>query len=134
MIKKIFEYAEKEYSANPENHHMEYWKKLLNLGSIMDESTIKIAVKYLDKCKEYVESNYVNVDNELVIFPIVCRVISDNKKWPHDYFSPKHIFDVYNNKLIKVRKKYSDNVYTKRIDLEAQAVFETVMHFSKKKN
>ena len=100
----------------------------------MDDKTIGIAAKYLDKCKKYIETHNVDEENELIIFPIVIRVISADKKWPHDDFEPKHIFNVYNNIKVKVKQKFFNEIQIKKIDWEAQACLETAIHFSKNKN
>lgn len=79
MSLSYLDYSKEEYKKNPENHHKEYWKKLFKLDNIMDDKTIGIAAKYLDKCKKYIETHNVDEENELIIFPIVIRVISVDK-------------------------------------------------------
>lgn len=134
MSLSYLDYTKEDYKKNPENHHKEYWKKLFELNNIMDDNTIGIAAKYLDKCKKYLETHNVDEEIEHVLLPIVIKVISVDKKWPHTDFDPKHIFNVYNNIRVKVKQKFFNEIQIKKIDWEAQACLETAIHFSKNKN
>lgn len=134
MSLSYLDYSKEEYKKNPENHHKEYWKKLFNLDDIMDDKTIGIAAKYLDKCKKYIENNDLDSDEEIVLFPIVIRVIKCDKRWPHEDFNPAKIISVYKRMKAKSKQEYFCEIRDGKIDLEAEACLQTARHFSKNKN
>ena len=120
---------QEEYEKNPENYHKEFWKKFFNLESSVgeDDKLIETASKYLDKCKKYVETNNVGIEDEICLYPIVIKVIRADKKWPRDDFSPRKIINRFREQKIKINKRHNS-----KIDIEAQACLETANHFSKK--
>lgn len=126
---------ENKYSELKEKHHKEFWKKCLHLEDTMDEITIEVAAKYLDKCKKYIENNDLDSDEEIVLFPIVIRVIKCDKKWPHEDFNPAKIISVYKKMKAKSKQEYFGEIRDGKIDLEAEACLQTARHFAyNKKN
>ena len=132
---KISWIDENKYSELKEKYHKEFWKKCLHLEDTMDEITIEVASKYLDKCKKYIENNDLDEDEEIILFPIVIRVIKCDKRWTHDDFSPAKIISVYKRMKVKSKQEYFCEIKNGKIDLEAEACLQTARYFAyNKKN
>ena len=119
------------YEKNREKHHKEFWKKMLSLDNLMSEREIEIASKYLDICKKYIETH--EDEGELILIPIVVKIICVDKKWPHETFSPQRIVEYYRNVSVKVKERYFNEIQLKKFDWEAEAVRLTAKFFSKNK-